>query len=83
MRENSIEITDDRGIEFYFIPELGSKKLNPNTSEYIYALNYLNSLIEGIGCHSERIGLNGSVETIATFISQMIRRYEFELIENK
>lgn len=74
-----IEVTDERGVEFYFIPDMGSKKINPKTPEYIFALNYLNTFINGLGFNSDRIGLNGNVKTMATFISQMIIKYELEL----
>lgn len=73
-----IEVTDERGVEFYFIPDLGSKKQNPTAREYIYALNYLNLLMEGTGFKSDRIGFNGNVETMARFISQILSKYEFE-----
>lgn len=79
MSENMIEVTEERGVEFYFIPDVGSNKINPNTPEHIFVVNYLNTFINGLGFHSDRIGLNGNVITMATFISQMIIKYELEL----
>lgn len=76
MRDNLIEITDERGVEFYFAPFIGKHNKNKYLAEYIFTLNYLNNMIEGMGFQSNRIGFNSDIITMATFISDIIIKFQ-------
>ncbi len=76
MRKNLLEVTDERGVEFYLVPSLGRKNEKCQSDQFIFVKYYLENLIEGMGFDSNRIGLNGDVITMANFLAQMIQLYE-------
>lgn len=75
MDKNLIELTDERGIEFYLVPHIGSRKIRKDETEFIYVKTYLNTIMKSTGYLAERVGLNADIETMAFFLATVIKQY--------
>ena len=75
MGKNLIELTDEKGIEFYFVPHIGRRKIGKDETEFIYVKTYLNAIMESTGHKSERVGLNADIETMSFFLATVIKEF--------
>lgn len=75
MDKNLIELTDERGIEFYLVPHIGRRKIRKDETEFIYVKTYLNTIMKSTGYVAERVGLNADIETMAFFLATVIKQY--------
>ena len=75
MDKNLIELTDERGIEFYLVPHIGRRKIRKDETEFIYVKTYLNAIMKSTGHVSERVGLNADIETMSYFLATVIKEF--------
>ncbi len=75
MNKKLIEVKDERGIEFYLDPKIG-KNNNKHYEEYVFTRIYLGNMIEGLGYQSNRIGFNADIDTMTTFIGNIIIKFQ-------
>ncbi len=75
MQKNLIELTDERGIEFYLVPHIGKRKIHKDETEFIYVKAYLNAIMKSTGHISERVGLNADIETMSFFLATVIKEF--------
>ena len=75
MDKKLIELTDERGIEFYLVPHIGRRKIRKDETEFIYVKTYLNTIMKSTGHISERVGLNADIETMSYFLATVIKEF--------
>jgi hypothetical protein len=81
MSKNLIEITDDKGAEFYLVPSIGTNSIHKETLDFIIVREYLNDLTFFMGVESNRIGFNGDINSMTSFMLDCI--YQFQLKKMK
>ncbi len=81
MNKSIIEITDDKGAEFYLVPSIGANSKHKGTLDFLIVKEYLQDLTFFMGVESERIGFNGDIDSMTSFMMDMI--YQFELKKTK
>jgi hypothetical protein len=78
MCKNLIEITDDNGAEFYLVPSIGSNSKHKGTLDFIIIKEYLNDLTFFMGVESNRIGFNGDIDSMTSFMLDLIYQYQLK-----
>ncbi len=78
MSKNLIEITDDKGAEFYLVPSIGANSRHKGTLDFIIIKEYLNDLTIFMGVESSRIGFNGDIDSMTSFMLDMIYQYQLK-----
>ena len=81
MTKNLIEITDDKGAEFYLVPSIGTNSIHKGTLDFIIVREYLNDLTFFMGVESNRIGFNGDINSMTSIMLDCI--YQFQLKKMK
>ncbi len=81
MSKNLIEISDDKGAEFYLVPSIGANSKHKGTLDFIIVREYLNDLTFFMGVESNRIGCNGDIDSMTSFMLDCI--YQFQLKKTK
>lgn len=76
MFDKLIEIKDERGIEFYLDPKIGRNNDRERLEEYKFTRTYLLNLIESMGFDAKRIGFHADIDTMTTFLGNIIIKYQ-------
>ena len=81
MSKSLIEITDDKGAEFYLVPSIGSNSKHKGTLNFMIVKEYLNDLTFFMGVESNRIGFNGDIDSMTSFMLDCIYQFQRKKIK--
>jgi hypothetical protein len=78
MSKSIIEITDEKGAEFYLVPSIGVNSKHKGTLDFLIVKEYLQDLTFFMGVESERIGFNGDIDSMTSFMIDLIYQYQLK-----